>query len=462
MRFQPNAFSFVLIVAAAFNAVPFSAAEFTAAVGLGYANDYVILAKSGISTVPHSVITGDIGVSPVAATAITGFGLTLDSAGQFSTASQLTGKAYAASYGGATATALTVAVSAMETAYTDAGGRTNSDAARMNLGGGILGGVFGGENAKLTPGVYTFNTGVTIASTIYFDGCENSVFIIQMTGNLKQAKNTKVILSNGALAKNIFWQVSGHVAVATGAHLEGILLVKTDVLFETGSSLNGRVLAQAACNLQMATVTDLPVVPGPAEPSSECDCTSKTVGMQLVGSLGFGSNWASPVLIGDNLFFIDQIGKQIYNWQDNEEEGTLTSVFGESQKPDYISWDYDDFNAEYIVNIAPGSTALSSYVILGSTVLPPGMSAAGTLPILAGFVGPTSTEVANLYDSSVEVHAGASYIPESQIYNHIICNLDKDKNVQPIIAFEVQGGGTHKGKSIIRRDDEYCCTFIAD
>jgi hypothetical protein len=37
--------------------------------------------------------------------------------------------------------------------------------------------------------------------------------------------------------------------------MEGVLLVKTDVLFVTGSSLNGRVLAQTAVNLQMATIT---------------------------------------------------------------------------------------------------------------------------------------------------------------------------------------------------------------
>jgi len=71
-----------------------------------------------------------------------------------------------------------------------------------------------------------------------------------------QSANYNVILSNGALAENIFWQVAGHVVVGAGAHMEGILLVQTDVLFETLSSLNGRVLAQTACNLQMATITE--------------------------------------------------------------------------------------------------------------------------------------------------------------------------------------------------------------
>jgi hypothetical protein len=38
--------------------------------------------------------------------------------------------------------------------------------------------------------------------------------------------------------------------------MESILLVKTDVLFVTGSSLSGHILVQKACNLQMATITN--------------------------------------------------------------------------------------------------------------------------------------------------------------------------------------------------------------
>jgi hypothetical protein len=64
-----------------------------------------------------------------------------------------------------------------------------------------------------------------------------------------------VILQGGALSKHVFWQVAGLVTVGAGAHMEGILLVKTMVGFVTGSSLNGRVLAQTACTLQKATIT---------------------------------------------------------------------------------------------------------------------------------------------------------------------------------------------------------------
>ena len=229
------------------------------AIDLKTAGDYVILAKSGITSVPSSVITGDIAVSPIDSTAMTGFSFTLDPSGTFSESIQLAagGRAYAANYNTPVPAQLTVAVLDMETAYTNAAGRLNPDAARINLGGGTLGGAFGGEAAPLTPGVYTFVSSVSITSTLYLDGDDSDVFIIQMTGNLMLAANTQVLLSNGTLARNVFWQVAGNIQVFEGAHLVGILLVKTDATFLTGSSLLGRVLTQTACNLQMTTIDGL-------------------------------------------------------------------------------------------------------------------------------------------------------------------------------------------------------------
>jgi hypothetical protein len=250
-------FSFILSLSANAETIRGVHRELESAVGLGAAENYAILAKTGISTVPDSVITGNIGVSPIAATAITGFDLSLDTTGLLSTSTQLFvngNKVHAASYGGQTAVDLTTAVSSMETAYTDAAGRLNTDAAKLNLGGGILGGDFGGDGYELTPGVYTFGTSVTIAGNIHFKGTADDIFIIQIEKDLMQAANYQVILEDGALAENIFWQVAGEVVVKAGAHMEGVLLVKTAVTFETGSSLNGRVLTQTACSLDQATI----------------------------------------------------------------------------------------------------------------------------------------------------------------------------------------------------------------
>jgi len=249
----------VILVSAACNAVTSAEPE----VDLGFAGEYAILAKAGISATPSSYIYGNIAVSPIASTAMTGFDLTLDSSTQFSKSALIVagpdaslGEAYAASYGGDIATVLTTAVGAMETAYTDAAGRLNSADDRIDLGGGILGGDYGGpdDDAALTPGVYTFGSDVHLNSDVYFSGA--GVYIIQIAGNLVQADDTKVVLIEGAKPENIFWQVADFVEVGVGAHMEGIILAKIKADFLTGSSLKGRVLTQMACNLKKTTITE--------------------------------------------------------------------------------------------------------------------------------------------------------------------------------------------------------------
>jgi hypothetical protein len=218
-------------------------------VDLGSACNYAILAKSGISTVPTSAITGDIAVSPIVATAITGFTLTLDSSGEFSTSSQVTGKAFASNYAVPTPSILTAAVYDMEVAYADASARSNTDGSRKNIGGGTIGG------HTFPPGVYTFTSSVSITSNITFEGDANDVFIIQIATTLTQAANTHVLLSGDVQAKNIFWQVKTATHIGAGASMQGILLTYEKVTFITGSSLVGSILSQKRVDLQKATVT---------------------------------------------------------------------------------------------------------------------------------------------------------------------------------------------------------------
>jgi len=224
-------------------------------VNLHTAGNYAILAKSGISTVPPSAVTGDIGVSPIDATAITGFSLILDGTGKFSTSSQLTGKAYAATYAVPTPAILTMAVGDMQTAYLDAEGRTLPDF--TELGSGNIGGM------TLAPGLYKWGTSVTIPTDVTLAGGPNAVWIFQIGGNLTIAGATKVILSGGAQVQNIFWQVAGGVGVDLGttSQFDGIILAKAGINLQTGASLHGRLLAQTAVTLDANAVTSPPSVP---------------------------------------------------------------------------------------------------------------------------------------------------------------------------------------------------------
>ena len=228
-------------------------------VNLGTAGNYVILAKSGISTVPPSSLTGDLGVSPIDSTAITGFSLILDGSGEFATSSQVTGRVYAANYASPTGTQLTTAVGDMQTAYTDAAGRTLPD--HTELGSGNIGGM------TLASGLYKWSTGVTIPTSVTLSGGSNEVWIFQVAGDITMAGATSITLSGGAQARNIFWQVAGGVGVDVGAssHFEGIILSETAINLQTGASINGRLLSQTAVTLDANVVTNPSLQP--ARPS---------------------------------------------------------------------------------------------------------------------------------------------------------------------------------------------------
>ncbi len=132
-------------------AVPVGSAG-PAAVNLGTAGNFVILSQTGISTTGTTSIVGDMGVSPAAATYITGFGLILGAGNYSSTSSLVTGNVYAADYLGATPAKMTTAVSDMQTAYTDAAGRTNPTATEV--------GAVDISGMTIYPGLYKWGTGV--------------------------------------------------------------------------------------------------------------------------------------------------------------------------------------------------------------------------------------------------------------------------------------------------------------
>ncbi|KAF8574031.1 antifreeze protein [Ramaria rubella] len=215
-------------------------------VNLASAGTFAILAKSGISSVPISTITGDIGVSPAAATSITGFSLVLSPDGTHASSSQVVGNVLAASYTSPTPSILTTAVSDMGTAYTNASGRVNPD--HTNLANGSIGGLI------LTPGLYSFLTLVSIPSSVTLSGGPSDTWIIQIAGTLSMAANTQVILAGGALPENIFWAVAGSVTLGSNTLFNGILLGATAVTLSTGTSMNGQILSQTAVALQKAIV----------------------------------------------------------------------------------------------------------------------------------------------------------------------------------------------------------------
>jgi hypothetical protein len=218
--------------------------------GTAESEGFVILSEAGITDIPPSVITGNIGTWPIAGSFI---GVTC--AEVSGTIYDRDGN-YTGGGGGSVACRLidepllNAAVIDMRAAYTAAAGATPGVGPFLNLGGGTV------HDQTLVPGVYTWGSNVTITSDLVLFGGENDVWIFQITGTLDISSNMKVLLVGGAQAKNIFWQVADVVTLGTGSHFEGIILAKTKIAMQTGASINGRLWAQTEVTLDHNTVTE--------------------------------------------------------------------------------------------------------------------------------------------------------------------------------------------------------------
>jgi hypothetical protein len=214
-----------------------------APVNLGAAGSFAILSKSGITDVPASAVVGDVGTSP-----ITGAAIDL-------TCAEVTGTIYSVDATGplpcrvTNDTLLTAAVGAMSIAYNDAAGRTTPDFTELHAG------AIGGKT--LVPGLYKWSSDVSILTDVTLSGGANDVWIFQIAGDITQASATRVTLTGGALAKNVFWQVAGGtgVAIDTTAHFEGVILAVKAINLRTGASATSRLLAQTEVTLQQNAVT---------------------------------------------------------------------------------------------------------------------------------------------------------------------------------------------------------------
>ena len=231
----------MLVILGFFAAVPVRAAG-PATVPLLSAGNFVILTESGISSTGTTHIWGDIGVSPIDSTAISGnFALTLDSLGTFSTSPLVTGSVYAADYASPTPGMLGTAIGDMQSAYSNAADRTTPDFTNWHAGD-ITG-------QTLAPGLYNYTTGLLIsAGGVTISGAAGDHWIIQIAGDLTVDSGAHVTLI-GALASNIFWQVAGQTTIDTSAAMKGIILCKTAIIINTGATLEGGAYAQTAVTL---------------------------------------------------------------------------------------------------------------------------------------------------------------------------------------------------------------------
>lgn len=116
-----------------------------------------------------------------------------------------------------------------------------------------------GNDLELTPHTYLLNAATVFTGTLYLNALGNAdaVFVIKITGALSTSTYAKVLLTNGAQAKNVFWKVSGAVEINDYSEFKGVIVADNGAInLKTGTVLMGRALSTSgAVNTQAVTVT---------------------------------------------------------------------------------------------------------------------------------------------------------------------------------------------------------------
>ena len=118
-----------------------------------------------------------------------------------------------------------------------------------------------GRNLVLTPHTYLLNAATTLTDSLYLNaqGNSNAVFVIKIIGALTTSTHSKIILINGAKAKNVFWLIEGAVSINNYSVFKGTIVCNNGALgaLNTGVVLEGRALTTSGALTTTAVTTTM-------------------------------------------------------------------------------------------------------------------------------------------------------------------------------------------------------------
>jgi hypothetical protein len=225
--------SFTTVAASAYPIAPDlkTSGRFGILAGVGVSND------AGFSVINNL----DVGISPGSRSSVTGF----------PPATIVNGAIYAADDGGAVAAMLTQAKQDLTDAYLFAEGA--SSPAPVTVAGDQ-----GGKT--LAPGIYKSTSTLLIQNgdlTLDAQGDANAVWIFQVAAGFTTVGGAggNVILSGGAQAKNIYWQVGSSATIGDNTSFKGNILALTTITMNSNATAVGRMLARNGAVTMTSTNT---------------------------------------------------------------------------------------------------------------------------------------------------------------------------------------------------------------
>ena len=184
-----------------------------------------------------------------------------------------------------------------------------------------------GRNLVLTPHTYLMNAATTLTDTVYLNamGNANAVFIIKINGALSTSTFSKVILTNGTQAKNVFWKIEGAVSINANSIINGNIICNNGAIqVMNGATINGRILTtngtvliNSITDTLLQLATSMPFI---LSTQSDSICNKGTVTLMAIASAGVvnwyhspvggtslytGNNYTTPILSISDTFYVD-------------------------------------------------------------------------------------------------------------------------------------------------------------